>query len=55
MSDTQEDIIEDIRCSNTSSNLVLRFEADNESILRKIQSIVKKNILMVDNSIKIPF
>tara|TARA_Y100000389_G_scaffold57131_1_gene53124 strand:- start:37944 stop:39326 length:1383 start_codon:yes stop_codon:yes gene_type:complete len=44
-----------IRCSNTSSNLVLRFEADNKSILNKIQGIVKKNMLMVDNNIKIPF
>ena len=44
-----------IRCSNTSSNLVLRFEADNKSILNKIQCIVKKNMLMVDNNIKIPF
>ena len=44
-----------IRCSNTSSNLVLRFEADNKSILNRIQGIVKKNMLMVDNNIKIPF
>ena len=44
-----------IRCSNTSSNLVLRFEADNKNVLSRIQSVVKKNILMVDKNIKIPF
>ena len=44
-----------IRCSNTSSNLVLRFEADSKSNLDRIQSIIKMNMLVIDKSIKIPF
>ena len=44
-----------IRCSNTSSNLVLRFEADNKNNLDRIQSIIKMNMLVIDRSIKIPF
>ncbi|MBT7235956.1 MAG: phosphomannomutase/phosphoglucomutase, partial [Gammaproteobacteria bacterium] len=44
-----------IRCSNTSSSLVLRFEADSKSNLDRIQSIIKMNMLVIDKSIKIPF
>ena len=44
-----------IRCSNTSSNLVLRFEADNKNNLNRIQNVIKKNMLAIDGSIKIPF
>ena len=44
-----------IRCSNTSSNLVLRFEADNKNNLNRIQNVIKKNMLVIDGSIKIPF
>ena len=44
-----------IRCSNTTSNLVLRFEADNKSSLDKIQSIVKNAMLKVDDKLDIPF
>jgi phosphomannomutase len=44
-----------IRCSNTSSNLVLRFEADNKNNLDRIQNIIKMNMLVIDRSIKIPF
>jgi len=44
-----------IRCSNTSPNLVLRFEADNEKALCSIKNILKKAILSVDNTIIVPF
>ena len=44
-----------IRCSNTTSNLVLRFEADSVDSLKKIQSIIKNAMLKIDNKLKIPF
>lgn len=44
-----------IRCSNTTSNLVLRFEADNEKAMTKIKSIIKKEMLKIDGNLKIPF
>jgi len=44
-----------IRCSNTTSNLVLRFEADSVNSLKKIQSIIKNAMLKIDNKLKIPF
>ena len=44
-----------IRCSNTSSNIVLRFEANNEKMLNKIKNIIRDAILKVDSNIIIPF
>lgn len=44
-----------IRCSNTTSNLVLRFEADNINAMSKIQSLVKEEILKIDDKIELPF
>ena len=44
-----------IRCSNTTSNLVLRFEADNRDSLEKIQSLIKDAMLKVDDKLEIPF
>ena len=44
-----------IRCSNTTSDIILRFEADTEETLNKIKKIIKDNILKVDKSINIPF
>ena len=44
-----------IRCSNTTSNLVLRFEADNKDSLEKIQSLIKDAMLKVDDKLEIPF
>ena len=44
-----------IRCSNTTPNLVLRFEADNLKALHTIQNIMKEAILSVDNTIIVPF
>ena len=42
-----------IRCSNTSANLVLRFEADDEKSLRNIKNLVQEQINKVDDKIKI--
>jgi len=44
-----------IRCSNTSSNLVLRFEADDEKSLNKIKTIMKNAMLKIDKNLNIPF
>ena len=44
-----------IRCSNTTSSLVLRFEADSKGSLEKIQSIMKSEMLKVDDKLEIPF
>ena len=42
-----------IRCSNTSANLVLRFEADDGKSLRNIKNLVQEQINKVDDKIKI--
>lgn len=44
-----------IRCSNTSSNIVLRFEANDEKMLNNIKNIIRDAILKVNSSITIPF
>ena len=44
-----------IRPSNTTPCLVLRFEANDESTLNDIQNIFKKQLLAVDDSLKLPF
>ncbi|MBS0358101.1 MAG: phosphomannomutase/phosphoglucomutase [Proteobacteria bacterium] len=44
-----------IRASNTTSHLILRFEADTVSALEKIQSIFKEQILKVNDQLSIPF
>lgn len=42
-----------VRASNTSANLTLRFEADDEDALHKIKSIIVKELKNIDNSITI--
>ena len=44
-----------IRCSNTTSNLVLRFEADDNDAMLNIKSRVKEQMLKVDSKLKLPF
>jgi phosphomannomutase/phosphoglucomutase len=44
-----------IRPSNTTPCLVLRFEADDEAGLEKIQAIFKQQFKNVDASLKLPF
>ncbi|WP_163831218.1 phosphomannomutase/phosphoglucomutase [Spartinivicinus ruber] len=44
-----------VRASNTTPMLVLRFEADTNELLKKIQSLFKKQLLAVAPEISIPF
>lgn len=44
-----------VRASNTTPCLVLRFEADNEKALEKIQADFKKAILMIAPELEVPF
>lgn len=44
-----------IRASNTTPNLVLRFEADSEAGLRNVMNIFKQEILRVEPSFQITF
>ncbi|MDP1573730.1 MAG: phosphomannomutase/phosphoglucomutase [Coxiellaceae bacterium] len=44
-----------IRPSNTSPYLILRFEADTENNLDKIQRIFREQLLKVDASLQLPF
>lgn len=44
-----------VRQSNTSPNLILRFEADSENSLAKIQEIFREKLLSINSSWKLPF
>ncbi len=44
-----------VRASNTTPVLVLRFEADNEVALKRIQQIFRKQLLAVNPALKLPF
>jgi len=44
-----------LRASNTTPAVVLRFEADNEEALTRIQQQFKQQMLAVDKSLEIPF
>ncbi|GLQ92020.1 phosphomannomutase/phosphoglucomutase [Dyella acidisoli] len=44
-----------VRPSNTTPILVLRFDADNEEALKRIQDTFRKQLLAVDPSLKLPF
>jgi phosphomannomutase/phosphoglucomutase len=44
-----------VRASNTTPSLVLRFEADNEKALEKIQYQIKKLMLEVKDDLHLPF
>jgi len=44
-----------VRPSNTTPILVLRFDADNEEALKRIQDVFRKQLLAVDSSLKLPF
>ncbi len=44
-----------IRASNTSPVLVLRFEAENQAALARIQAIVKKLLVEVKSDLAISF
>ncbi|MCP4406751.1 MAG: phosphomannomutase/phosphoglucomutase [Gammaproteobacteria bacterium] len=44
-----------VRASNTTPSLVIRFEAENQSTLQKIQEIFRVQLLKVDPSLRLPF
>ena len=44
-----------VRCSNTTPCLVLRFDADNEDALKRIQEAFRIQLLAVDGTLKLPF
>jgi phosphomannomutase / phosphoglucomutase len=44
-----------VRSSNTTPTLVLRFDADNEPALKRIELLFRQQLLAVDPSLKLPF
>ena len=44
-----------VRCSNTTPSLVLRFDADDEAALARIQEIFRAQLLAVDETLNLPF
>ncbi|MFC5742122.1 phosphomannomutase/phosphoglucomutase [Dyella tabacisoli] len=44
-----------VRASNTTPILVLRFDADNEEALKRIQRVYREQLLAVDATLKLPF
>jgi phosphomannomutase/phosphoglucomutase len=44
-----------VRASNTTPMLILRFEADTEEAMSRIQSLFKEQLLSVDNSLQFGF
>ncbi|MGH8040922.1 MAG: phosphomannomutase/phosphoglucomutase [Rudaea sp.] len=44
-----------VRASNTTPVLVLRFDADNETVLARIQDTFRRQLLALDANIKLPF
>ena len=44
-----------VRCSNTTPCLVLRFDADNEAALARIQEAFRSQLLAVDPGLQLPF
>lgn len=44
-----------VRASNTTPVLVLRFDADNEQALSRIQDVFRRQLLALDPNLKLPF
>jgi len=44
-----------VRASNTTPVLVLRFDADNDDVLLRIQSLFREQLLATDKNLKLPF
>ncbi len=44
-----------VRASNTTPVLVLRFDADTEEALLRIQNVFKQQMLAIDDQLKLPF
>jgi phosphomannomutase/phosphoglucomutase len=44
-----------VRASNTTPVLVLRFDADNDQVLLRIQNLFREQLLATDKNLKLPF
>jgi phosphomannomutase/phosphoglucomutase len=44
-----------VRASNTTPVLVLRFDADNPTALKRIQQVFREQLFMVNAKLKLPF
>jgi phosphomannomutase/phosphoglucomutase len=44
-----------VRASNTTPVLVLRFDADNEAALKRIQAVFREQLLATDRALPLPF
>lgn len=44
-----------VRPSNTTPSLVLRFDADNDAALKRIQGLFRSQLLAIDPALKLPF
>ena len=44
-----------VRASNTTPSLVLRFEADNDAALQRIQDTFREQMLLVEPNLQLPF
>lgn len=44
-----------IRASNTTPNLILRFEADDATALERIQTLFKQQLLLLNSELSLPF
>ena len=44
-----------VRASNTTPVLVLRFDADSPSALKRIQQVFREQLFLIDPSLKLPF
>jgi phosphomannomutase/phosphoglucomutase len=44
-----------VRASNTTPVLVLRFDADNDAALKRIQDVFRTQLLAIDSSLPLPF
>ena len=44
-----------VRPSNTTPCLVIRFEADNQAALNRIQEEFRRQFLAIDSTLKLPF
>lgn len=44
-----------MRASNTTPVLVLRFDADNEAALKRIQAAFREQLQLLDKALPLPF
>lgn len=44
-----------VRASNTTPNLILRFEADNETNLKRVETMFRQQLLALDPTLSLPF